>query len=104
MLELIHNNQDQIRSLCHQYHVRRLELFGSAADGTYRPGASDLDFLIEFDRPAHIDPFDQYFGLLLALKKLLGHDVDLIEPGTVTNPYMLRAIDRSPKQVIYDAA
>lgn len=103
MLSLIHDNQQAIAALCKKYDVRRLVLFGSAADGTHGPG-SDLDFLIEFNRPSSRNAFDQYFGLLLELQELLGHDIDLIEPGAVTNPYMLKAIRRSEQQVVYDAA
>ena len=103
MLPLIQDNQQAIADLCKKHHVDRLELFGSAADGTLTPD-SDLDFLIQFDRSSDLSPFDQYFGLLLALNNLLGRDIDLIEPATVTNPFMLKAIQRSPKQVIYDAA
>ena len=103
MFSLIQDNHDQIVSLCKQYGVFRLELFGSAADGTFGP-ESDIDFLIEFNRSSGANAFDQYFGLLLALKQLLGHEVDLIEPATVTNPYMLNAIRRAEKQVVYDAA
>ena len=103
MLAIIQDNQQAIAQLCRQHHVDRLELFGSAADGTFTPD-SDLDFLIQFNRSPDLSPFDQYFGLLLALKDLLGRDIDLIEPATVTNPFMLKAIQRSPKQVVYDAA
>lgn len=103
MLSLIQDNQQAIDALCKRYDVRKLVLFGSAADGTYRPG-SDLDFLIAFNRPSSRNAFDQYFGLLLELKELLGHEIDLIEPDVVTNPYMLKAIRRSEQQVVYDAA
>lgn len=103
MLALIQDNHQAIAELCKQHHVDRLELFGSATDATFKPD-SDLDFLIQFNRLTNLSPFDQYFGLLLALKDLLGHDIDLIEPATVTNPFMLKAIQQSPKQVVYDAA
>ena len=103
MLSLIQNNQESIDALCREYDVRKLELFGSGANNTHGP-ESDLDFLIEFCRPSKFTAFDQYFGLLLSLKQLLGHEIDLIEPATVTNPYMLKAIRRAKKQVVYDAA
>ncbi len=38
-----------IDKLCRDHHVRRLELFGSAAVGKDQPQESDLDFLVEFD-------------------------------------------------------
>ena len=33
---------------CRRYHVERLYLYGSASTGRYRPGVSDLDFMVDF--------------------------------------------------------
>lgn len=41
--------QTDIRRLCHQHHVRRLTLFGSAVTGNFDPARSDLDFVVEFE-------------------------------------------------------
>ena len=38
----------ELDQLCRRYGVLRLDLFGSAATGRYRPEESDLDFLVEF--------------------------------------------------------
>ncbi len=48
MLDLIQRHRGQIEALCHQHGVKRLELFGSAARGDFRPSDSDLDFMVEF--------------------------------------------------------
>ena len=52
-----------IGALCRRYRARRLEVFGSAATGDYRPGTSDLDFLVEFDPVLRESYPDTYFGL-----------------------------------------
>src|SRR6478752_1252514 len=62
--------QQAIEALCRQYHVRRLELFGSAAAGDDRPGESDIDFLVEFEPLPYGASFDTYFGLRQALEDL----------------------------------
>jgi uncharacterized protein len=41
-------HRSELEELCRRHHVRRLELFGSAATERYCPAESDLDFLVEF--------------------------------------------------------
>ena len=60
---------DRLRSL----GVRRLALFGSASRGE-DGAASDLDFLVEFDRKT----FRNYMGLLRLLEGTFGRRVDLV--------------------------
>ena len=48
MIDLIERHRDELADLCRRHHVRTLEVFGSAADGTFNPATSDLDFLVEF--------------------------------------------------------
>ena len=45
---------------------------------------------------------DAYFGLLYALRELLGGEVDLVMSDAVTNPYIAREIERT-KQLLYAA-
>jgi hypothetical protein len=45
MLEIIEDNRAELERLCRRFHVRRLDLFGSAATGGFAPETSDLDFL-----------------------------------------------------------
>jgi len=68
MLELIEQHRAELDALCRKYGVKRLELFGSAARGDFRPERSDLDFAVGrghqlsgskeiadgFDRPAQV--------------------------------------------------
>ena len=53
--------------------VRRLGLFGSAARGE-STDASDLDFLVEFDRKT----FDRYMEVKELLERLFRRKVDLV--------------------------
>jgi uncharacterized protein len=54
MIDAIQLRREELRALCRRFHVRRLDLFGSAARGDFDPERSHLDFLVEFDR-AHPD-------------------------------------------------
>jgi predicted nucleotidyltransferase len=86
--------------LCRRFHVRRLDLFGSAARGDFDPERSDIDFLVEFDREhAEALAFETYFGLKAALEALLGRPVDLVEPSAVRNPYLKASIEGSREPV-----
>ena len=76
---LIENHQQDMEALCRRYAVRKLRLFGSAATGLFDPDRSDLDFLVEFDKPEGMDKFEQYFGLQQELVKLFGLEVDLVD-------------------------
>jgi uncharacterized protein len=100
MIDEIELHREELRALCRRFHVRRLDLFGSAARGEFDPERSDIDFLVEFDRehPGAL-AFETYFGLKEALEALLGRPVDLVEPGAVRNPYLKASTDGSREPV-----
>jgi hypothetical protein len=92
----IAEQRERIAGLCRRFHVRRLEVFGSAARGDdFDPDTSDADFLVEFEPDPPMGLFDAYFEFRDALSALLGRDVDLISAGAVRNPYVRASIDRS---------
>jgi len=102
MQPFIAAKQQELTSLCRQYHVRRLELFGSAAAGAFDSATSDLDFSVEFEYlnpPAYADA---YFGLQESLSALYQRPVDMVSPAAVHNPYFLRSIERS-RALLYAA-
>lgn len=99
MIDEIVLRRDELSELCRRFHVRRLDLFGSAARDDFDPAASDIDFLVEFDRTAPQHPFDAYFGLKEALEELFGRSVDLIEASAVRNPYLKASIEQSRENV-----
>ncbi|MDA1050661.1 MAG: nucleotidyltransferase domain-containing protein [Planctomycetota bacterium] len=95
------NKLEDLATLCHRYGVRKLELFGSAADGSeFDPQRSDLDFLVEFEATAAMGPADQYFGLWEDLKLLFGRHVDLVTVRSMRNPYFIKAVNET-RQVLY---
>lgn len=103
MIDLIRDNLDKIGELCEQYHVKRLEVFGSAATGRYREGESDVDFIVEFLPVSLEEHCDAFFDLMFALENLFGTKIDLVTPlpPERANPYFMREIAKS-RQVVYE--
>ncbi len=99
MIDQIAVRREELQALCRRFHVRRLDLFGSAARGDFDPGHSDIDFLVDFDRSAPQHPFDVYFSFKEALEELFGCAVDLIEAGAVENPYLKASIEGDRENV-----
>ena len=95
MNRLIEDNRDELNQLCQRFKVHRLELFGSAADGSFEPATSDLDFLVEFLELQPGEHFDAYFGLLEALRDLFQRKIDLVETKAMRNPYFIRRVNES---------
>ena len=48
---------------------------------------SDVDLLVEFERFDDSNPLETYFRLQEALEEVFERKVDLIEAGSVRNPY-----------------
>jgi predicted nucleotidyltransferase len=91
-----------LEAVCRRNGVSRLEIFGSAATGRFRPAQSDLDFLVEF-QPSSIasrDLFSRYFGLKEDLERLFGTKVDLVMAGAPKNPYFIESLNSS-RTVLY---
>lgn len=93
MLDLIKANRSEIEALCRRYHVRRLEVFGSAARHDFQPGRSDMDFVVTFEPERK--SLDTYLKLKEGLESLFGRSVDLVESGAVRNPYLRESVERS---------
>ena len=92
----------ELEQLCRRYNVRQLDLFGSAAAGLERAGASDLDFLVEFGPLPDGGYADNYFGLLEALEQLFGRSVDLVAASAIKNPYFRKSVEQT-KALLYAA-
>ncbi len=92
---VIEQHRAEIETLCRRFHVARLEVFGSAADGTFDPAHSDVDFLVEFQPLEPGALADAYFGLLAEFERVFGRRVDLVTPKAIRNPYLLRSVNET---------
>ena len=102
MLPLLINRQSEFTKLYRTYQVRRLEIFGSAADESFDPQTSDLDFLVEYESTADLGPWmDRYFQFQEELSLLLGKKVDLVETSALKNPFFIQEVNRT-RTVLYE--
>jgi predicted nucleotidyltransferase len=91
---------EQIASVCRQWKVTRLAVFGSAAAGKLRTD-SDIDLLVTFAQNAEWSMFDHY-RMEEELTKLFGREVDLVSIKAAeesTNPICRREILESARQI-----
>ena len=95
MHPLVEKHRAEIEALCRRYHVRRLDVFGSAARDNGEP--RDIDLLVEFDSVSDMGPADQYFGLLEALERLFDRPVQLVTQCSLRNPHLIRSIEETRK-------
>jgi uncharacterized protein len=93
---------EQLVELCRRFQVTRLEIFGSAAAGAFRPDPSDLDFIVDFgDQP--LGPWGaRLVEFAEALETLFGRHVDLVLRRSIRNPYFRQAVDSS-RRLVYEA-
>ncbi|MDQ7785532.1 MAG: nucleotidyltransferase family protein [Desulfomonilaceae bacterium] len=74
ILKKVEENRETIKG----FGVRRLGIFGSYARSEQNE-TSDIDFLVEFERPT----FKNYFGLKFFLETLFDCKVDLVFHDTI---------------------
>ena len=93
-MEILSQKGPEIEALCRKYGVRRLRLFGSALRPDWDEATSDFDFVADFgELPEGIGRFDQQFGLLVDLERLLGRPVDLVDWGAAEKPYFREIVE-----------
>ena len=102
LLPEIEEAREEIEALCRRFGVQRLEIFGSAVTGSFKPDESDLDFLVEFESPEQPGYSNRYFGLLEALEDRFGRSVDLVVDSSISNPYFRKSVEQS-RTLLYAA-
>jgi uncharacterized protein len=101
MIPLIAQKKVELAAICRQYSVQRLELFGSAAKGSFKPSSSDLDFVVTFADKSLGTYADRYLGLAEALERLFSRKVDLMTERSIRNPYFRATVEAS-RQIVYE--
>ena len=66
--------QERLRPFCEKHHIRRLEIFGSAARGQARPG-SDVDLLVTLDDSP---PVAELLEMAGEAEEIIGAPVDFV--------------------------
>ncbi len=88
----------QIKKICIELQLKRLDLFGSATTDNFGPN-SDLDIIVEFKEDVNFNHFDSYFLLKKQLQDIFHRPIDVIIDGSVKNPYLKENISRTRKNI-----
>ena len=99
-MNIIEKNIDSLVSLCKQYKVKELYIFGSILTSKFNKD-SDIDMLVQFDKIDILEYADNYFDFKEKLEKLLGREIDLLENQAIRNPIFRKILDRD-KKIVYD--
>lgn len=99
-MKLIELNMDKIVALCKKYKVNKLWVFGSILTDRFNDD-SDVDLSVRFDkdRIPLLEYADNYLDFLEDLKKLFSRDVDLITEDSVTNPFFIKELNATKRQI-----
>ena len=99
MIPLITNHTDELAEICRRHHVKRLEVFGSAAVGDFDSNTSDIDFLVEFDDSDEFLLFQTRGDLTQELESLLNRSVDIVIFANVENPYFRKSVENTMEPI-----
>lgn len=94
---------NEVQVLCRRFGVQQLDVFGSAATGSFDPATSDIDFIVEFEDARSPDIAERYFGLKESFEALFGRQVGLVMAGAMRNPYFIESANRSRRPVYASA-
>ena len=92
--------EKKIRAFCRRWKVTEFALFGSILREDFRP-ESDVDVLVSFAADVRWSLWD-LAEMQQELEGIFGRSVDLVENGTLRNPFRRQAI-LSTKEVVYAA-
>ena len=95
MYQLTDEKKARIAELCRRHHVRRLDLYGSAAGADFDPTRSDFDVIVEFEPLGEGKYADAWFDLQADLEEFFGRTVDMCSGSAVQNPYFRAELDRT---------
>ena len=95
---------EEIRALCREFGVARLEVFGSVCTPEFDSERSDIDFLVEYPDDYDFGPWLTRFQQLEdALSDLLNQEADLVMTGALRKKWFRREASKT-RAVIYDAS
>jgi predicted nucleotidyltransferase len=101
MIALVEQKKNDLAGLCRLFNVERLDLFGSAATGSFQPASSDLDFIVRFSAPLAGSYLDRYLDFAEALEQLFQRPVDLLTERAIRNPIFRRSVEAT-RQPVYE--
>lgn len=91
-------DRNKLQEFSYKWRIVRLILFGSVLRDDFGP-QSDVDVMVDFAKGERIDLFD-IVTMKDELEKMFGRSVDIVENGTIRNPYRKKSIAENT-EVIY---
>ncbi len=86
----------ELSYLVSEYGVKKMGLFGSYAKGTPAKG-SDIDILVEFDRPIGL----KFMEFAEYLEGLLGTGIDILTPAGIESIRIERVARSITESIVY---
>jgi predicted nucleotidyltransferase/uncharacterized protein with HEPN domain len=99
MVDLLAGKLNELAALCREYGVLRLDVFGSAAKGTFDPETSDLDVLYTYANHGPDGHVHRFLEFAESLERLFVRKVDLVCDEAVRNPYFREELERTRRNV-----
>ena len=93
-------DKEKLRQVALRRHIVKLALFGSVLREDFGP-QSDVDVLVKFAEDSNIDLFD-IVDIKEEMEMIFGRTVDLVEDGSIKNPYRQKSIE-ADKETVYAA-
>ena len=91
-------DEERIASFCRRWKIDEFSVFGSALREDFGPD-SDLDVLVAFAPDAPWTAFE-WVDMRDELEAMFGRQVDLVEKGTVRNPFRHHEIEAT-REIVY---
>lgn len=85
VLKVLKSHKKEIKT---KYDVKRIGIFGSYAKGLQNE-QSDVDILVEFEKPS----YDNFMDLSFFLEDLFSKKVDLLTPNSLS-PFMKTSVEK----------
>jgi uncharacterized protein len=96
-MQILDKNKEKIARFCHEKHIRRLAIFGSALRPDFCP-ESDIDVLVEFEA----DHIPGLFGIARLERELSmlfnGRKVDLRTPEDLSRYFRQQVLEEAEVQ------
>lgn len=97
-MNLIEQNKKHLQSLCEQYNIKSLSVFGSVLRTDFNQN-SDIDFLVDIADTDPLSYADNYFDFKFAVEQLFERSVDMLEERALKNPVLRQEINATKVQI-----
>ncbi len=97
----LHRMLPGISELCRASKIRRLSLFGSAAQDCFNRFESDFDFVVDYSSTSGPERFWERLELQGRLEELLGRHIDMLDRSTLRRTSLIENINRT-QIVLFD--